>query len=62
MGFKIGRLDKLWKRVVGIITCSKYNSHTNPLFRQLNLLKAKHLFEQNVLELLYKYKKSILQF
>ena len=61
-GFKMGRLDKLQKRAVRIITCSKYNSHTDPLFRKLNLLKAKDLFELNVLKLFYKYKKSILPF
>ena len=60
--FKMSRLDKLQKRAVRIITCSKYNSHTDPLFRKLNLLKAKDLFELNVLKLFYKYKKSILPF
>ena len=43
-GFEMGRLDKLQKRAVRIITCSKYNSHTDPLFRKLNLLKAKDHF------------------
>ena len=52
----MGRLDKLQKRAVRIITRSKYNSHTDPLFRKLNLLKAKDLFELNVLKLFYKYK------
>ena len=58
----MGRLDKLQKRAVCIITCSKYNSHTDPLFQKLNLLNAKDLFELNVLKLFYKYKKSILPF
>ena len=61
-GFKMGRLDQLQTRAVRIITCSKYNSHTDPIFRKLNLLKAKDLFELNVLKLFYKYKKSILPF
>ena len=52
----MGRLDKLQKRAVGIITRSKYNSHTDPLFRKLNLPKAKDLLELNVLKLFYKYK------
>ena len=55
----MGRLDKLQKRAVRIITRSKYNSHTDPLFRKLNLLKAKDLFELNVLKLFYKYKKNL---
>ena len=58
----MGRLDKLQKRAVRIITCSKYNSHTDPLFRKLNLLKTKDLFELSVLKWFYKYKKSILPF
>ena len=37
-GFKMGRLEKLQKRAVRIISCSKYNSHTDPLFKNLNLL------------------------
>ena len=61
-GFRMGRLDKLQKRAVRIITRSKYNSHTDPLFRKFNLLKAKDLFELNVLKLFYKYKKKSLPF
>ena len=45
------------KRAVCIISLSKYNSHTNPLFKKLNLLKLKDIFELNVLKLYSKYKK-----
>ena len=38
-GLKSNRLMKLQKRAIRIITKSKYNSHTNPLFKQLSLLK-----------------------
>ena len=61
-GFKPGRLDKLQKRAVRIISNSKYNSHTDPIFKKLNLLKLKDLFELNVLKLFYKYKNKILPF
>ena len=61
-GFKMGRLEKLQKRAVRIISLSKYNSHTNPLFKKLNLLKLNDLFELNVLKLYYKYKKNNLPF
>ena len=47
-GFNMGRLEKLQKRAVRIISLGKYNSHTNPLFEKLNLLKLKDLFELNV--------------
>ena len=43
-GFKMGRLEKLQKRAVCIISFSKYNCHTYPLFKKLNLLKLKDLF------------------
>ena len=56
------RLEKLQKRAVRIISCSKYNSYTDPLFKNLNLLKLKDLFELNVLKLYYKYEKNILPF
>ena len=61
-GFKMGRLDKLQKRAVRIISNSRYNSHTDPLFKKLNLLKLKDLFELNVLKLFYKYRNSTLPF
>ena len=61
-GFKMGRLDKLQKRAVRIISNSRYNSHTDPLFKKFNLLKLKDLFEQNVLKLFYKYRNNMLPF
>ena len=33
--FEMGRLDKLQKRAVLIISNSRYNSHTDPLFKKL---------------------------
>ena len=61
-GFSMGRLDKLQKHTVRIFTPSKYYSHTDPLFRKLNLLKAKDFYELKVLKLFYKYKKNSLPF
>ena len=61
-GFKPGRLDKLQKRAVRIISNSEYNYHTDPIFKKWNLLKLKDLFELNVLKLIYKYKNNILPF
>ena len=43
-GFKMDRLDKHQKCAVRIISNSRYNSHTDPLFKKLNLLKLKNLF------------------
>ena len=61
-GFKMGQLDKLQKRAVPIISNSRSNSHTDPLYKKLNLLKLKDLFELNVLKLFYKYKNNTLPF
>lgn len=43
-GFKNSRLFKLQKRAIRIITCSKYNAHTDPLFKKMNLLKISDLY------------------
>ena len=61
-GFRMGRLDEMQKHAVRIITRSKYNSHTDPLFRKLNLLKAKDLLDLNILKIFYKYRKKSLPF
>ena len=44
-GLKSNRLMKLQKRAIRIITKSKYNSHTNPLFKQPNLLKLDDILQ-----------------
>ena len=40
-----GALDKIKKRVVRTITYSNYIAHSEPLLKELNLLKVKDLFE-----------------
>ena len=44
-GFEWGRLAKLKKRAVRIIANSKYNAHTEPLFKDLHLLKITDIFD-----------------
>ena len=39
-GFKSSRISKLQKRAVRMITCSRYDAHTEPLYKSLNLLKV----------------------
>ena len=43
-GFTTHRLIKLQKRAISIITDSKYNSHTEPLLKSLNILKINAIF------------------
>ena len=56
-GFDYYRIEKLQKRFVRIITSSKYNAHSEPLFKVLDILKIEHLFSQNCLKFVYKFKK-----
>ena len=57
-GFNSNRLSKLQKRAVRIITNSKYNAHTEPLFKTLNLLKIDDIFRLNAIKFYYKYTKA----
>ena len=59
-GFKNSRLTKLQKRAVRIICGSKYNAHTEPLFKKLNLLRLEDIFKLNVLKFLYKFEQNTL--
>ena len=54
-GFKWDRIFKLQKRAVRIITCSKYNAHTEPLLKTL-LLKIEDIMKTKALKLYYRYK------
>ena len=47
-GFKSDRIFKLQKRAVRIITCSKYNAHTEPLLKMLNLLKIEEIMKKSI--------------
>ena len=53
-GFKTNRPFKLQKRAVRLITSSKYNAHTEPLFKNLKILKVSDIFKINLLKFYYK--------
>ena len=57
-GFKSDRLFKVQKRTVRIITCSKYNSHIEPLLKAPNLLKIDDIIKIKALKLYYRYKQN----
>ena len=59
-GFEWGRLAKLQKRAVRIITNSKYNAHTEPLFKDLHLLKITDIFDVQCMEFWYKFSNNTL--
>ena len=43
-GFEMNRIYKIQKASIRSITNSKYNAHTEPLFKQLKLLKVEDIF------------------
>ena len=49
-----GALDKIQKKAVRTITYSNYIAHSQPLLKELNLLKVKDLFELQILKFLFK--------
>ena len=52
-GFKCNRIFTLQKRAIRITTKSKFNSHTEPLFQELSLLKVEHIFQMQCLQFYY---------
>ena len=59
-GFSIQRLHKIQKKAIRVICMSKYNAHTEPLFKSLNLLNVSDIFKINTLKFVYKYHKGLL--
>ena len=59
-GWRSERLARLQKKLVRIITNSRYNEHTEPLFKQLKLLKVSHICMLHELKFCYKLKHFLL--
>ncbi len=57
-GFKCEKITKLQKNIVRILSLSTYNAHTEPLFKQLKLLKIIDIFKLRELKFYYKYKNN----
>ena len=54
-GYSCNRLEELQKRLIRMISRSKYNAHTEQLLKQLELLKLSDLPELSVLKFYFKY-------
>ncbi len=54
-GYNCERIIKLQKKAVRIISLSKYNAHTEPIFKQLKLLKVPDILKVQELKFFYKY-------
>ena len=59
-GFECNRLFKLQKRPLRIMTNGKYNAHTEPLFKDLKLLKLDGIFDNQGKQYFYKFTDNIL--
>ena len=55
-GFYYYRLEKIKNRIIRIISRSKYDAPTNPIFKAFDLLTINDLFSLNCLRFLYHYK------
>ena len=55
-----GRLNKIQKKAIRIITLNRYNSHTEPLFKQLNMLKIEDLLKLQQLTFYFKFNEGSL--
>ncbi len=49
---------KLQKKIVRITSLSKYNAHTEPIFKSLKLLKLTDILKLQELKFYYKYKNN----
>ena len=54
-GYNVSWLFKLQKKCITIITNNKYNAHTDPLFKSLNLSKIYDIYLLNVLKFYFLY-------
>ncbi len=53
-GYEHSRLNNTLKRVIRIINLSKYNDHTEPIFKKLKLLKIEDILKLNEVKFYYK--------
>ena len=57
-GNKTDKLLKIQKRAVRTVTLNKYNAHTEPQFKILEILKTHDLYKLNILKFYVKYKQN----
>ncbi len=53
-GFNLKRLSILQTKAIPIITCCKYNSHTEPILKSLNILRIDDVFTRQCLAIYHK--------
>ncbi len=53
--FHCNRVIKLQKKTLQILNLSKYNAHSEPIFKELKLLKLQDIITLHELKFYYKY-------
>ena len=61
-GINANRIFKIQKKVIRIISKAKYNAHTEPLFKNLELLKIEDLYKLHAAKFYYKSTNNKLPF
>jgi len=59
-GNQTNKISKLQKKAIRIITNSKYNAHTAPLFKQQHILTLPDLYEQKLLQFYFRFVNGLL--
>ena len=59
-GYQGSILNKIQKKAIRIITSNRYNSHTEPLFKQLNMLNLEDLLKLQQLKFYFKFNQGSL--
>ena len=54
-GYECNRITKIQKRAIRVITCSKYNAHTEPLLKALEILRVSDVLHLNAMQFYYQY-------
>ena len=57
---KLNAIYILQKKIIRVIVNAKYNAHSDPLFKQMNILPLEHVIELELLKFAYKLKHSLL--
>ena len=58
-GYNAERIFRLQKKVIRIISGSKYNAHTSNLFKQLKILKIQNVLDMKCLKFYYRYRHEL---
>ena len=57
-GFENSRINKIQKKLIRTVACAKYNAHTEPLFKALDILTVNDMFNLQALKFYYKHTKG----